>query len=354
MADVEVHFVVPGNINTLTGGYIYDKRIIAGLPQEGIEVKPHFLDNGFPFPSASARARAASVVKNIPDGAILIIDGPALAPLWELWESEHLRLHLVALIHHPLSQETGLKQQQVRTLALSERLALCFCERVIVTSVATRICLANEYNVENEIIRVVEPGVDLTRQAKRRTGRQLHLICVGSVVPRKGHKILIKALSLIRKQSWSLTCVGDLERDPISAAEAINCVQRNGLGGRIKFTGELDAAALRVEYGRADVFVLASFHEGYGMALAEALAHGLPIVSTRAGAIAHTVPRSAGLLVEPGNALALSAAITRVLDEPRCRRSLIAGSRGSKKKKGTWRSVISSFGSELKEFASGE
>jgi len=346
---VHINFFVPGDIATLTGGYIYDRNVIERLPQEGICVNLHLLDKGFPFPSPGALAHAADILQNIPEGETLVIDGLALGPLHQILKFHARRLHLVALIHHPLSQETGLKRDAARFLELQERAALFYCQRVIVTSSTTRLSLINTYNVVEANIRVVEPGVEFARQFPAPVGREFRLVCVASLVPRKGHKTLIEALSLLSDRPWMLTCVGDLRREPASAAEVLNCVRKVGLDQRIKFAGTLSQATLLKHYRRAHLFVLASHHEGYGMALAEALSQGLPIVSTTAGAIVCTVPKSAGLLVPPRNVFALAAALARFFDEPRCRQRLIAGARGSKWKRRSWEAVAYSFASELKQ-----
>ncbi|SVD78213.1 uncharacterized protein METZ01_LOCUS431067, partial [marine metagenome] len=241
---VHINFLVPGDISTLTGGYIYDRNVIEGLPQEGVCVNLHLLDNGFPFPSPRALAHAARILRNIPEGETLVIDGLALGPLYEILRSHARRLRLVALIHHPLSEETGLKRDLARLLELQEREALSYCQRVIVTSSTTQLSLTRAYNVVESNIRVVEPGVGAARQFRTPVGREFRLVCVASVVPRKGHKILIEALSLLSDRPWTLTCVGDLHREPGSAAEVRNCVRKVGLDHRIKFVGTLGQAAL--------------------------------------------------------------------------------------------------------------
>ena len=108
------------------------------------------------------------------------------------------------------------------------------------------------------------------------------------------------------------------------------------LADRVRLAGELDRAALNACYARADAFVLATFHEGYGMALAEALARGLPIVSTRVGAVPDTVPDDAGLLVPPGNVAALRDALARVIDDAALRTRLAAGARRARERLPTW------------------
>jgi glycosyltransferase involved in cell wall biosynthesis len=121
----------------------------------------------------------------------------------------------------------------------------------------------------------------------------------------------------LQDRDWTLHCVGSTTRDAATADSVRVAITSHGLDARVQLHGEVNAEALQDFYDRADVFVLPSLHEGYGMALAEALAHGLPVVSSTAGAIADTVPPSAGLLLPPGDGIALRRALARV-DEPPC------------------------------------
>ncbi len=146
---------------------------------------------------------------------------------------------------------------------------------------------------------------------------------------------------------WRLRCAGG-DLDPATAAGVRNLAVELRLAGRIEFPGQLDAAALAVEYQRADLFVLPSYHEGYGMALAEALARGLPIISTTAGAIPDTVPAEAGLLVPPGDEAALAEALARVMTEPGLRERLMAGARVARRALPDWPTTSARFAAALR------
>ena len=126
---------------------------------------------------------------------------------------------------------------------------------------------------------------------------------------RKGHLTLLAALGELLDLDWHLNLVGSAAWDPEHAAEIERTVDALGLGERMRMVGEQDDDGLAQFYDSADLFVLASHHEGYGMVLTEALARGLPIVSTTAGAIPETVPAAAGRLVSPGDAEALAGAL---------------------------------------------
>ena len=142
------------------------------------------------------------------------------------------------------------------------------------------------------------------------------LLCVASVTPRKGHDVLVRALARIRDLEWTCVCVGGLDRDPSHTDSVLRAVADAGLEDRIQFVGERHGEDLDDLYRTASAFVLASYYEGYGMALADALAYGLPVVSTTGGAIPFTVPSEAGLLVEPGDSVAFADALRTLLEPP--------------------------------------
>lgn len=321
-------FLVPGDWHSLTGGYLYDRHIVAGLRDRGWTVAVASPGDGFPWPDSATRQQACEVVQALPDGALVVADGLAFGVLPELARAHAERLRWVALVHHPLALESGLSPAQQAQLRASEREALAAARRVVVTSPSTARALA-DYGVPPGRIDAVMPGTaPMPIAAGGGAGPDaLALLCVATVTPRKGHALLVDALAGLRDRAWQLHCVGSLTRDAAEAAAVRTAAERLGLRDRIHWHGELDAVPLSARYAAADLFVLPSFHEGYGMALAEALACGLPVISCAAGAIADTVPADAGVLVPPGDAAALRAALARAMDEPAWRAALAAGAR---------------------------
>ncbi len=322
--DRALHFVVPGDLETRTGGYGYDRRIIAGLRALDWQVTVHSLDASFPLPSPAALDHARRTFAGLPEQARVLIDGLALGAMPQIVHAHATRLRLMALVHHQLAAERGLAPELALALARSERLALEAVRHVIVTSEATRHAL-RELGVAPPRASVVEPGTDAAPLARRVRGATLQLLCVATLIPRKGHDLLFTALAALQSLHWRLTCVGSLTRDPDTVARLRAQLQRLGLNGRVTFAGEMNAAELSQAYGDTDLFVLPTHFEGFGMVVAEALAHGLPVVSTRVGAIADLVGANAGVLVAPGDAHLLRAALARVLTEPGLLDTLAAG-----------------------------
>ena len=342
-------FLVPGELGTRTGGYTYDRHIIEGLRARQWAVEVLSLGEGYPAPDAAALERAARVVEGLPDGALAVVDGLAFGVLPELVQQHAQRLNWIALVHHPLALETGLDTGRQQALVDSERRALAHACGVIVTSPATARALA-DFEVESSRIAVVEPGTEPAPLAAGSGGDALSLLCVATVTPRKGHASLIEALAGLKDRRWVLHCAGSLTMDADCASALAQAIDAHGLRERVLLHGEQDEAGLRALYAKADAFVLPSFHEGYGMALAEALAHGLPVISTRAGAIPDTVPDAAGMLVTPGDVVELRAALQRLMDDAAWRAQRAAGARAARERLSSWAQSSARFAAALDAF----
>jgi len=353
MSTRQLVFVAPGDLGSLTGGFGYDRRMIAGLLEAGHAVDTIVLDAGFPWPDAGALNRAARQLATIPDGARVVVDGLAFGAMPGLAKQHAARLRWVALVHHPLALESGLTAQQCRALFDSERSALGVARGVIVTSAAT-VRELSPYDVAADRVRVVNPGTDpaplATGSGADPMRQGLSLLCVATLIPRKGHAVLIDALRGLQDRAWTLHCVGSATRDVDTANGLRSALAEYGMSDRVQLHSEVSAAVLESMYARADAFVLPSHFEGYGMALAEALAHGLPVVSTTAGAIPDTVPHGVGLLVPPGDAVALRAALAALLDQPTLRARLAAGARASRAALPTWPQAAARFAAALESF----
>ncbi len=335
MADRLLHVVVPGDLDTKTGGYGYDRQIIHGLRARGWHVVLTSLPGAYPMPSAADRAAAGAALAALPDRALVLVDGLALGALPLDVAREQDRLHLVALVHHPLGLETGLDADASRLLLESERRALAGVRGVVVTSRRTTAAVES-LGVPHDRVAVVEPGTDAAREARGSGAGARHLLCVASLTPRKGHDTLFDALEGMLDLDWHLTCVGSAARDSAHASRLEARASTPPLRGRVTLAGELSGAALEAAYDAADLFVLPTHYEGYGMVVAEALAHALPVVSTATGAVPELVGDTAGVLVPPGDAVALRVALrTLLMDAARVER-LRAGARAARSTLPSW------------------
>jgi len=340
-------FAVPGDLATATGGYGYDRRIIAELQVLGWQIDVVSVGDGFPQPNDEQRAVALALLEALPQGIPVVVDGLALGALPEAAERIARRAPLVALVHHPLALEAGLSPADSRKLFESECKALAAARSVIVTSRATGKRLNADYDVPPERITVAPPGTDRAAPARGTPDGTLRLLSVAAIVPRKGFDALIAALASIAGLPWRLTIAGDLTRAPATAAKLEADIERHRLAGRVNLLGAVSPQQLATQYAAADVFVLASHFEGYGMAYAEAMAHGLPIIGTTGGATVDTVPATAGVLVEPGNVKALTRALRMVIENEEDRRRLARGALAAAADLPTWGSTARIFASAL-------
>ena len=346
-------FLVPGDLETPTGGYRYGRRILEGLRTLRWEVEHRALDGSFPFPSRKALERAAGLLSGIPDRETVVVDGLAFGALPEVAESHGQHLGLIALVHHPLWLETGLDPRRAESLRVSETRALARARRVIVTSPATA-RLLQDHGVPADRIRVVTPGVDPAPAATGSAGPDLQLLCVATLTPRKGHDVLLRALAPLAPLPWHLHCVGSLDRDRHWAAELLRLRRDLGLDERVSFTGALGQAELDQRYVQSDLFVLPTRFEGYGMVVAEALARGLPLVVTRTGALPDLVTPRAGILVPPEEPAALGDALGRLIANAGLRQQLAAGSRAAGLRLPTWTDAAREFAAACRQIQGGD
>jgi len=321
--------IVPGDPDQPTGGYRYDARIASELRALGWTVDVIGLPGRFPEADDEARSALDSALRALPDSHLAVLDGLALAGLPAVACRHARRLALVALVHHPLADETGLPPALREHFLQTEPRALAACRRIVTTSEFTARRLV-DLGVHRDRIRVVAPGVDSARPSQAWDPARHHLLCVGSLVRRKGQDVLIEALAGLQDFPWMLDLVGDPKRDPVFAASLRSAVNKHGLQDRIGIRGVQDTHTLDATYHAADLLVVPSHYEGYGMVVTEALARALPIIATSGGALADTVPPEAGLQVPAGDSSALADALRRWFSEPGLRAEKRAGAHAAR------------------------
>lgn len=330
----ELYFAIPGDINTLTGGYAYDRRLIAELHTLGHKIGHLPLSNRFPLPDTEALADAATQFAALPDHAVVIADGLAYGVMETIAEQHAERLNIIALCHHPLMLEAGLSSTQKQQLFLSERRALNAAKAVIVTSAMTGKVLTDQFAIPATKITVALPGTD-PQTFVPCIGDPPVLLTLATLTRRKAHDLLIDALANSKHLDWTARFVGGMDFDSAWTASLKNKVSAYGLEQRILFIGNVADSAS--EYAAADLFVLPSLFEGYGMAFAEALSFGLPVVAAQAGAVPDVVPKSAGILVAPSDSIALADALQQLLTDKDLRKKLQAGAQAAARNLPSWR-----------------
>jgi glycosyltransferase involved in cell wall biosynthesis len=281
----EVHFIVPEGIDDParpSGGNTYDRHLRSGLAVLGWSVTEHAV------PADAGQAALAHAVEGLPDGALVLLDGLIASGAAEALAPHARRLNQVVLMHMPQD-------------GASERAVLAAAAGVVVTSEWSRQRLGELYGLDR--VHVAQPGADLADLAPG-TPDGGALLCVAAVTPGKGHDVLLDALDSVSDLAWRCTCVGSLDKD---RAFADSLRRRND---RVDFPGALSGPDLDRAYARADLLVLASHAETYGMVITEALARGLPVLASDVGGVREALGDTpAGLLVTPGDPPALAAAL---------------------------------------------
>jgi glycosyltransferase involved in cell wall biosynthesis len=345
-------FVVPGPLHARTGGSIYNRSVVTALRARGWAIDVLELADEFPTPSTDALASAAALLATVADDTTVVIDALAYGAMADVVVAASARLRLVALVHMLLAHEVGIDRATARRREADERRALSAATAVIVTG-RTMVDPVSSCGVGIDRIAVVTPGTDLAPVARGSDGSFVHLLCVAALTPGKGHDVLLRALAANRDQGWRLTCVGSATRSAATAAALREMVGALNLSGRVTFAGELAGSALDASFDETDLFVLATFRETYGMAVAEALARGIPVVSTATGEIPSLVGNHAGLVVPVGNTEAFTAALTEVLADAAFRAKLRAGAIQARDRLSDWDVAASKMSAVLERVADG-
>jgi glycosyltransferase involved in cell wall biosynthesis len=328
---VRVHVVVPEGFDDPgrpTGGNIYDRRVCSGLAEAGWEVLVATVAAAWPVPDSGARADLARVVSAIPDGEIALIDGLIAAPTAAQLLPHAGRIRMTVLLHMPLA--TALDTPDDPGALRSERVVLRGATGVVVTSEWTREQVLTRYEIPASRVHVARPGVD--RVAAPARPLRGHLICVGTLGRHKGQDLLIEALAELGDLDWHCVLAGSLDRDPDFVDQLRARISRLGYGRRVRLTGVLTGAALSNAYTTADVLVAPSRSETYGMAVTEALAHGLPVIAAAVGGLPEALGSGTdgtrpGQLIPADDPAALAAAIGDWLGDERHRHRLRAAAR---------------------------
>jgi glycosyltransferase involved in cell wall biosynthesis len=343
---MHVTLIAPAPFDTLSGGYIYDRRMVEGLRAAGHTVEVAALAGAYPLTDDAARSSARAAWRALAAGTRPVIDGLALPAFLDLAD-ELAPQEAVGLIHHPTALETGHSEQDRLSLREAERRLMPVLPRIIVTSEPTAERLAADFGVQRARIAVVVPGTEEVPRSRGSGGTSCHVLSVGTLIPRKGHDVLLRALARLFDLEWRLTIAGSPERDRVHTRTLSALAEQLGIANRVRFAGEIPDAELETLWREADLFALATHWEGYGMVVAEALRRGLPVAVTAGGAAASLVPIAAGVICPPGDHEGLSRAMRRLIFSPDLRHEMAEAAWQAGQNLPTWRTQTRAFAAAL-------
>ncbi|WP_369226805.1 glycosyltransferase family 4 protein [Streptomyces sp. R39] len=349
-----VHFVMPGGVDdpaNPSGGNAYDRRVCLDLPGFGWQVTRHAVPGAWPRPDTADRDALARSLRELPDGSVVLLDGLVACGVPEIVVPETERLRLAVLVHLPLGDETGLEATVAADLDARERAVLRAVPAVIATSDWAVRRLVSHHGLAPDRVHVAAPGADIAPLAVGTDGVS-HLLCVAAVTPRKGQHRLVEALAAVRDLPWTCTCVGGLDQAPEYVARLRSLIAEHGLTDRLHLAGPRAGAGLDASYAAADLMVLTSYAETYGMAVTEALARGIPVLATDVGGLPEAVGRAPdggvpGILVPPEDPAALAAELRGWFGEADVRRRLKAAARGRRAALDGWAATARSLAGVL-------
>lgn len=356
-APASLHVVLPGSVDDPTvpsGGNRYDQRVCDGLVETGWRLRRLPVPGAWPWPEPEEVRALAGALAAVPDGELVLIDGLVGCAAPEPLVQHADRLRLVPLVHLPLADETGVSQAQAATLETTERRALATATGVLATSAWAGDRLVDRYGVPPERLWVAAPGVE---PAPVTTGSRSgsRLLCVAALTPRKGHDLLVEALGELAELDFDCACVGDL-RSPDQVARVRARVRELGLAERFRLLGPYAGAQLAERYAAADLLVLPSRAETYGMVVTEALARGIPVLATEVGGVPEALGRAGtgllpGLLVPPEQPRALAGALRRWLTDPDLRARLREAAADRRRSLPGWESTVAAVAGALTRLA---
>ena len=332
-----IAWVLHGDLAQRTGGTIYDREVVDGLRRAGDDVRVVSLPGRLMHELRGFRP-------DVVVGDELCFRELAIAFRLLVGRRKPRR---VLLVHHLTAWETELSPLRRRLVRIVESLAIRASDRVVTTSHATRDRLVAEGTRTS--IDVVLPGADrLERCGRLRNADDLAFVFVGSIVPRKRVFELVDAFASASVKG-RLVLVGSLARDEHYVRDVRALIAQRGVGTRVVLTGELAETAVARALASADVLVMPSSLEGYGIAATEAIRAGTPVIAARTPGLEEALARcpDATLFVDATGRSALATALGRFATDASLRASMTAAAHAASPHMPTWAACVEGFRAAL-------
>lgn len=324
---MHITYITVGNTERRTGGYRYHARVWEGLRERGVSVT-EIVASGATVAEQAVAADSLGARVPLDRSDVVIADvlaRAACAPWIEGWRAAR---PLVGMVHELPSVAAPDSPTAPRDRMWEAHL-LRRADRLITVSADGKAILEAR-GVPAARIAVVPPGCDRlppgehAGRSRARSAECVHALCVAQWIPRKGIVTLVEAWARHARPGAILELIGEMDADPAYTA-AVRAALVAAPAGSVVVSGAVDDAALAAAYRRADLFVLPSRYEGYGMVYAEALASGLPVIACAVGPVPDLVGAGAGLFVPPDDVDALAAALDELLGDAARRTAFAAG-----------------------------
>jgi glycosyltransferase involved in cell wall biosynthesis len=291
-----------------TGGNVYNRKLVAALRADGRQAEIVRIPGAWPNPDAAARSRLGAALATRP---VSLVDGiVANAAPDAIQAATQAGRTVVILVHLPIGVDRPSRP---------EERALRAASAVICTSRHCAELLEMRYGLDQSTVAL--PGAE---SAPVTVGsRPPRLLMIAALTPNKDQLAVVRALDMISDLAWSAALVGSTTVDRVYSARVRTMIDSAGLADRIMITGTLTGAALEEQWAAADLVLLVSRTEMYGLVVTEALAHGVPaVVGARTGAeeaLSGAEPADAplpGLAVPVGHPVKIADALRAWLTDP--------------------------------------
>ena len=310
---MKIYWIQPSEIDSVSGGYIYNKNIIEGVRAHSVDVELLIPGTDFPFPSKKSLETCRNFFQKMPHSSIVVVDSLILGTISNLVKEFADKLIIAGLIHLPLSLNPDFAEKKKVDFREGELTSFKYSKLLILTSEFSKSVLV-KMGVDETKIHIVTPAINGTISERYYPENPINLLCVSRISSSKGQLDLVKALENIQHYNWKLTFCGGFDTNDDYFKTIEKSIANSGLKDRITFTGEIPPNELEMYYQQADLLVLTSYYETYSMVLQEAMAFKIPIITTNTGATAQTVNSYIAGFYEPGDVPQLQKHLLSLLE----------------------------------------